>query len=153
MTKMVRNPIDAFVGSKIKLRRAVVGMSQTELATRLGITFQQVQKYEKGANRVGASRLYLISVILDVPVQSFFEGVGEFMDENTGAFKGTKDITVDKYESFIRSPSGIELCKAFVSIEDPVVRKRVMALVRSVAGEDIGADGATTADTAESVEA
>ena len=75
MTKLVRNPIDAHVGSQVKKRRAVVGMSQTVLANKLGITFQQVQKYEKGANRIGASRLYLIAEILGVTVQDFFDGV------------------------------------------------------------------------------
>lgn len=132
MTKLVRNPIDAHVGGRVKLRRAVVGMSQTELANRLGITFQQVQKYEKGANRIGASRLYLIAEILNVPVQSFFEGAEAVVLDAPGAYEGAKDATVKKYEEFIRSPGGIELCKAFVSIDDPTVRKRIVALVKSV---------------------
>lgn len=132
MTKLVRNPIDAHVGSQVKLRRAVVGMSQTELANRLGITFQQVQKYEKGANRIGASRLYLIAEILNVPVQSFFEGADAVIQDAPGAYAGAEDETVKKYEEFIRSPGGIELCKAFVSIDDPTVRKRIVALVKSV---------------------
>lgn len=132
MTKLVRNPIDAHVGGQVKLRRAVVGMSQTELANRLGITFQQVQKYEKGANRIGASRLYLIAEILNVTVQSFFEGADAVVIDAPGAYDGAKDETVKKYEEFIRSPGGIELCKAFVSIDDPTVRKRIVALVKSV---------------------
>lgn len=132
MTKLVRNPIDAHVGGQVKLRRAVVGMSQTELANRLGITFQQVQKYEKGANRIGASRLYLIAEILNVTVQSFFEGADAVVVDAPGAYDGAKDETVAKYEEFIRSPGGIELCKAFVSIDDPTVRKRIVALVKSV---------------------
>ena len=132
MTKLVRNPIDAYVGGQVKLRRAVVGMSQTELANRLGITFQQVQKYEKGANRIGASRLYLIAEILNVPVQSFFDGAESVVLDAPGAYEGAKDKTVQKYEEFIRSPGGIELCKAFVSIDDPTIRKRIVALVKSV---------------------
>lgn len=132
MTKLVRNPIDAHVGGQVKLRRAVVGMSQTELANRLGITFQQVQKYEKGANRIGASRLYLIAEILNVTVQSFFEGADAVVIDAPGAYDGAKDETVKKYEEFIRSPGGIELCKAFVSIDNPTVRKRIVALVKSV---------------------
>lgn len=132
MTKLVRNPIDAHVGGQVKLRRAVVGMSQTELANRLGITFQQVQKYEKGANRIGASRLYLIAEILNVSVQSFFEGAESVVLDAPGAYEGAKDVTVKKYEEFIRSPGGIDLCKAFVSIDDPTVRKRIVALVKSV---------------------
>ena len=132
MTKLVRNPIDAHVGGQVKLRRAVVGMSQTELANRLGITFQQVQKYEKGANRIGASRLYLIAEILNVTVQSFFEGAEAVVVDAPGAYDGAKDETVKKYEEFIRSPGGIDLCKAFVRIDDPTVRKRIVALVKSV---------------------
>lgn len=135
MAKMVRNPIDAYVGGQVKLRRAVVGMSQTELAKRLGITFQQVQKYEKGANRIGASRLYLISEILNVTVQSFFEGVEEVLeDRETEFYEGADKELIEKFDEFIRSPSGIDLCKSFVSIEEPKVRKRIVALVKSIAG-------------------
>jgi transcriptional regulator with XRE-family HTH domain len=134
MTKLVRNPIDAHVGGQVKLRRAVVGMSQTELANRLGITFQQVQKYEKGANRIGASRLFMISEILNVPVQTFFEGAEGVLENGPGPYAGAQDETVKKYEEFIRSPGGIDLCKSFVSIEDPTVRKRIVALVKSVSG-------------------
>lgn len=132
MTLLVKNPIDAHVGAQVKLRRAVVGMSQTELANRLGITFQQVQKYEKGANRISASRLYLIAEILNVTVQSFFEGADAVVVDAPGAYEGAIDPMVDKYEEFVRSPGGIDLCKAFVNIDDPAVRKRVVALVKSI---------------------
>lgn len=132
MTLLVKNPIDAHVGGQVKLRRTVVGMSQTELANRLGITFQQVQKYEKGANRIGASRLYLIAEILNVTVQSFFEGADAVTKDAPGAFEGAKDETLAKFEDFIRSPGGIDLCKAFVSIDDPIVRKRIAAIVKSI---------------------
>lgn len=132
MTLLVKNPIDAHVGGQVKLRRAVVGMSQTELANRLGITFQQVQKYEKGANRIGSSRIYLIAEILNVPIQSFFDGADAVVKDAPGAYEGAQDETVAKYEDFIRSPSGIELCKAFVSINDLTVRKRIGALVKSI---------------------
>lgn len=132
MTLLVKNPIDAHVGAQVKLRRAVVGMSQTELANRLGITFQQVQKYEKGANRIGASRLYLIAEILNVSVQSFFDGADAVVENAPGAYEGAKDEAIDKYEEFIRSPGGIDLCKSFVNIDDSAVRKRIVALVKSV---------------------
>jgi transcriptional regulator with XRE-family HTH domain len=119
MTLLVKDPIDAHVGAQVKLRRAVVGMSQTELADRLGITFQQVQKYEKGANRISASRIYLIAEILGVPLESFFEGA--------------RDETITKYEEFVRSPAGIDFCKAFVDIDHPLIRKCITALVKSIA--------------------
>lgn len=134
MTPLVKNPIDAYVGAQIKKRRTVVGMSQTELANRLGITFQQVQKYEKGANRVGSSRLYEISEILGVPIQSFFEGVEEVIQKkNTKeADKRTKETTLVKFDEFISSPSGVDMIRAFVEIDDPAVRKQIAALVKSV---------------------
>lgn len=134
MTRLIKNPIDAYVGAQIKQRRTVLGMSQTELANRLGITFQQVQKYEKGANRVGSSRLYEISEILGVPLQSFFEGVEEVITKkNTKkADKRTKDSTLEKFDEFISSPSGVDMIKAFVEIDDPIVRKQLAALVKSV---------------------
>lgn len=134
MTLLVKNPIDAYVGAQIKQRRTIVGMSQTELANRLGITFQQVQKYEKGANRVGSSRLYEIAEILGVPIQSFFEGVEEVIQAKNSkkADKRTKDATLGKFDEFISSPSGVDMIKAFVEIEDPSVRKQIAALVKSV---------------------
>lgn len=134
MTLLVKNPIDAYVGAQIKQRRTIVGMSQTELANRLGITFQQVQKYEKGANRVGSSRLYEIAEILGVPIQSFFEGVEEVIQAKNSkkADKRTKDSTLGKFDEFISSPSGVDMIKAFVEIEDPSVRKQIAALVKSV---------------------
>lgn len=132
MTTLIKNPIDAHVGSQVKLRRAVVGMTQTDLANRLGITFQQVQKYENGANRISASRLYLIAKILNVPLESFFEGTEAVIEAGPGAYEGAEDETVKRYEEFIRSPEGISLCKAFVSIDDPAVRKRMAALLKSI---------------------
>lgn len=134
MTLLIKNPIDAYVGAQIKQRRAMVGMSQTELANRLGITFQQVQKYEKGANRVGSSRLYEISEILGVPLQSFFEGVEEVIPKkNTKkADKRTKDSTLVKFDEFLSSPSGVDMIRAFVEIDDPTVRKQLAALVKSI---------------------
>ena len=136
MTRLIKNPIDAYVGAQIKKRRTVVGMSQTILANKLGITFQQVQKYEKGANRVGASRLYEIAEILDVPLQSFFEGVESVIeaDNTKTADVRTRDETVAKVEAFTNSPGGVDMLKAFVAIDDPVVRKQISALVKSVSG-------------------
>lgn len=132
MTKLVRNPIDAHVGGQVKLRRAVVGMTQTQLANQLGITFQQVQKYEKGMNRIGASRLYLIAEILNVSVQSLFDGAEAVIEKGPGTFEGAKDERVQRYEEFIRSPDGMDFFKAFVAIEDPAVRKQITSLLKSI---------------------
>ena len=130
-----KNPIDAYVGQKIKERRAMVGVSQTELADNLGITFQQVQKYEKGANRVGSSRLYEIAQILDCELKSFFDGVEEVIPKK-GAKKADKkaqDPTVKKTEAFATSPTGVDVIRALASIEDPKVKKNLVALVKAVA--------------------
>ena len=133
MTLSAKNPIDAHVGGQVRLRRVVVGMTQTELAKRLGITFQQVQKYEKGTNRIGASRLYLIAEILNVQVQSLFEGVDAVVENSPGAFEGARDERVERIEKLIRSPGGVDLCKAFVNIKDLGLRKQITALVKSIA--------------------
>ncbi|SKA23474.1 helix-turn-helix domain-containing protein [Consotaella salsifontis] len=127
------NPIDVHVGSRVRLRRTMLGMSQEKLGESLGITFQQVQKYEKGSNRIGASRLQRISEVLSVPVAFFFEDVpggsesssdGSGMEETSGS-----DYVVD----FLSSSEGLQLNRAFVRINDPKVRRRIIDLVRSLA--------------------
>lgn len=135
MTLLVKNPIDAYVGAQIKQRRSVVGMSQTELANHLGITFQQVQKYENGFNRVSASRLYEIAELLDVPLSSFFEGVEEVIKKKNKkkADKKTQDKAFVKAEEFAKTPKGIDAIKALASIKDPDVFKTIVALVKSIA--------------------
>lgn len=122
------NPIDTHVGSRVRLRRMLIGMSQERLGEQMGLTFQQIQKYEKGVNRIGASRLLNLSQILDVPVQFFFDGAPIDGDEATGAENGESFI----YD-FVNSREGLELNRAFVRIADPRVRRSVIDLVRSLA--------------------
>jgi len=126
------NPIDIHVGSRIRLRRQLLKMSQESLGDDLGVTFQQVQKYERGANRVGASRLYRMSRVLEVPVQFFFEGMGE---RSTATGMAEDDQTPIVYD-FIQSVDGVSLAESFSRIKDPKVRKRVLELVRTLADED-----------------
>ena len=125
------NPIDIHVGSRIRLRRQLLKMSQEKLGDELGVTFQQVQKYERGANRVGASRLYRLSRVLSVPVQFFFEGLGEEVAETGVAEGGQTPLVYD----FIQSSDGVSLAEAFSRIEDAKVRRRVLELVRTLAAE------------------
>lgn len=134
MTLLVKNPIDAYVGAQIKQRRTAVGMSQTELANHLGITFQQVQKYEKGSNRVSASRLYEIAELLGVKLESFFVGVEDVIKKKSTkkADKRAKDQTLAKFDEFISKPSGVDMIKAYVEIDDAAVRKQIAALIKSV---------------------
>lgn len=129
------NPIDVHVGSRIRLRRQLLKMSQEKLGDELGVTFQQVQKYERGANRVGASRLYRLSRVLTVPVQFFFEGLGEDVAETGMAEPGQAPLVYD----FIQSSDGVSLAEAFSRIQDAKVRRRVLELVRTLAEEAEGA--------------
>ncbi|CCM74140.1 helix-turn-helix domain-containing protein [Rhizobium mesoamericanum] len=126
------NPIDIHVGSRIRLRRTMLGMSQEKLGESLGITFQQIQKYEKGTNRVGASRLQNISSILNVPVSFFFEDApGEQSGLSGMAEASSSNYVVD----FLSSSEGLQLNRAFVKITDPKVRRKVVELVKALAAE------------------
>ena len=128
------NPIDVHVGSRIRLRRNMIGMSQEKLGELLGITFQQIQKYEKGTNRVGASRVQAIASILGVPVSFFFEDApGQEQREDQGfSDNSATTFVVD----FINSAEGLQLNRAFAKISDAKVRRRIIDLVKSLADED-----------------
>ncbi|MGB7432137.1 MAG: helix-turn-helix domain-containing protein [Ahrensia sp.] len=133
--KKVPNPIDIHVGSRIRLRRSMVGMSQEKLGESLGITFQQIQKYEKGTNRVGASRLQNIAAVLNVPVSFFFEDAPNG-DADAGA-GGLEEASSSNYVvNFLSSSEGLQLNRAFVKIQDPKVRRKIVDLVRTLADED-----------------
>jgi transcriptional regulator with XRE-family HTH domain len=126
------NPIDIHVGSRIRLRRTMLGMSQEKLGESLGITFQQIQKYEKGTNRVGASRLQNISNILTVPVSFFFEDApGEQPSSSGMAEASSSNYVVD----FLSSSEGLQLNRAFVKIADAKVRRKIVDLVKALAAE------------------
>lgn len=128
------NPIDIHVGSRVRLRRMMTGMSQEKLGEHLGITFQQIQKYEKGTNRIGASRLQSISNVLQVPVSFFFDGApGPSDEEGAGGFKESSSSYMVE---FLSSPEGLQLNKAFARIQDSKVRRRIVDLVRSLAGDE-----------------
>lgn len=127
----VPNPVDMHVGSRIRLRRQLMKMSQEKLGDELGVTFQQVQKYERGANRVGASRLYRLSRVLEVPVQFFFEDLND-TPLISGMAEGDQTPVV---YNFIQSSDGVSLAEAFSRISDAKVRRRVLELVRTLAAE------------------
>ena len=124
------NPVDQHVGSRVRLRRMLLGMSQERLGESIGITFQQVQKYEKGVNRIGASRLLQISEILDVPVEFFFEEAPH-VDGRRASGMAEADSEAFILE-FLNSREGLELNRTFVKIADPKVRKSVVDLVRAL---------------------
>ena len=127
------NPIDIHVGSRVRLRRTMLGQSQEKLGNALGITFQQIQKYEKGANRIGASRLQQIANVLTVPVAFFFEDAPSGTQSVTGmAEENSTTYVVD----FLSSSEGLQLNRAFVKISDPKVRRKIVDLVKSLGDED-----------------
>lgn len=135
MTKKAPNPIDKHVGSRVRMRRMMLGMSQEKLGDALALTFQQVQKYEKGTNRIGASRLQQISQILQVPVAFFFEGAPHLPDGVTP--EGGEYAPSHTYVSdFLATSDGLSLTKAFMRIPDPKLRRRIVDLVQQIAGED-----------------
>ncbi|HEX4118120.1 MAG TPA: helix-turn-helix transcriptional regulator [Rhizomicrobium sp.] len=129
MTKKA-NLIDGQVGNRVRIRRMLIGMSQEKLGDLLGLTFQQVQKYEKGINRIGAGRLFEIARILDVPIDFFYDGVATTSD-------GLGEASAPVME-FVSSTEGLQLSLAFMKIRDPKVRKRVLDLVKSLVEEEAG---------------
>ncbi len=129
------NPTDMHVGSRIRLRRNMLGMSQEKLGESLGITFQQIQKYEKGTNRVGASRLQAIANILGVPVAFFFEDLPG--PEGAGNRGFAEDPSAAFAIDFCTSAEGLQLNRAFVRISDQKVRRRIIDLVKSLASDEI----------------
>jgi transcriptional regulator with XRE-family HTH domain len=127
--------IDVHVGSRVRLRRMMIGLSQERLGEKLGLTFQQVQKYEKGANRISASRLFRIAEVLDVPVAFFFDGLPSGRGEGQAA--GFEEDSPAPYMlDFIGTPEGLQLNRAFTHVADPAVRRRIVDLVKSLAGPD-----------------
>jgi transcriptional regulator with XRE-family HTH domain len=135
MAKKAPNPIDKHVGSRVRMRRMMLGMSQEKLGNNLGLTFQQVQKYEKGTNRIGASRLQQISQILQVSVSFFFEGAPTV---GTGIrTEGMSEAPSPAYVSdFLATSDGLALTKAFMRISDSKLRRRIVDLVEQIAFND-----------------
>jgi len=133
-TKKTPNPIDIHVGARVRLRRSMMGWSQEKLGDSLGVTFQQIQKYEKGANRISASRMQKISEVLNTSVAFFFEDApGSKNTALSGLAEGSSsDYVVD----FLSSTDGLQLNQAFAKIRDPKVRKKIVDLVKSLADED-----------------
>ena len=135
------NPIDVHVGARVRLRRTLLGMSQEKLGEALGLTFQQVQKYERGANRIGASRLYDMSRVLDVPVSYFFEEMeAETMAASPRNMVRATDDPPIAEEGMLIQRETLELVRAYYRIRDPEVRRRVQDLA-NVLGPATGPAG------------
>ncbi len=128
------NPVDLHVGARIRLRRRMQGVSQEKLADALGLTFQQVQKYERGANRVSASKLYEIATALHSPVSYFFDGLADPTDEDAAASGRPSDEQI--VHAFLMTAEGLELAKLFPGVPRGRVRRRILDLMRALAGVD-----------------
>ncbi len=132
MIAKLPNPVDRHVGSRIRMRRMLAGISQERLGDSLGVTFQQIQKYEKGSNRVSASRLQHIARMLDVPVSFFFDGAPSSEQVLAGAGQQAGEYVAD----FLATSEGVHLMKAFSQIKDSRARRRIIDLVETLAEPD-----------------
>ena len=131
IAKKAPNPTDRHVGARVRMRRMMLGMSQEKLGDALGLTFQQVQKYEKGANRIGASRLQQIAHILQVTVSFFFEGAPNVPGHHpTGMAEAPSPAYVS---DFLATSDGLALTKAFMRIKNAKLRRRIVDLVEQIA--------------------
>jgi transcriptional regulator with XRE-family HTH domain len=131
------NPIDVHVGGRVRLRRTLLGMSQERLGEALGLTFQQVQKYERGTNRIGASRLYRVSQVLDVPVSYFFDEINAETAQAAGAAAPGETAAFEpaparEGETMMRRET-LELVRAYYRISDPRIRRRLFDLTKAIA--------------------
>ena len=133
MAKKSPNPIDKHVGSRVRMRRKMLNMSQEKLGDALGLTFQQVQKYEKGTNRIGASRLQAIANILQVPVSFFFEGAPHTPGQTSGLGEAPSPAYVS---DFLATSDGLSLTKSFMRIKSSKLRRRIVDLVEQIAGDE-----------------
>ena len=128
------NPVDVHVGSRVRLRRTLLGMSQERLGEAIGLTFQQVQKYERGANRIGSSRLYDLSRVLDVPVGFFFDDMSEEVAARSPAqIQGMAEEQDDYEPDPMAKRETLELVRAYYKIVDPSVRKRLFEMTKALA--------------------
>jgi transcriptional regulator with XRE-family HTH domain len=133
MSTKAPNPVDRYVGSRVRMRRIMLGMSQEKLGEALGLTFQQVQKYEKGTNRVGASRIQQIAEILQVPVSFLFEGGPSGMTSAGGVSEGSSPSYVS---DFLATSEGLTLTRAFTRISDAKLRRSIVELVEQIAAHE-----------------
>lgn len=128
------HPVDVHVGQRVKLRRTLMGMTQGKLGESIGLTFQQIQKYERGANRVSASKLWQLGNVLDVPLTFFFEDMPDSVRETFPGYQGeTAESDVPEEHLTLHRRQTLELVRTFSRLQDPVIRKRVIDVVRAIA--------------------
>lgn len=133
----IPHPVDVHVGQRVKLRRTLMGMTQGKLGECIGLTFQQIQKYERGANRVSASKLWQLGNVLDVPVTYFFDEMPDSVREAFPGYQGeTCESDVPEEHLTLHRRQTLELVRTFSKLQDPVIRKRVIDVVRAIADSE-----------------
>jgi transcriptional regulator with XRE-family HTH domain len=135
MSTKAPNPVDKYVGSRVRMRRIMLGMSQEKLGEALGLTFQQVQKYEKGTNRVGASRIQQIAEVLQIPVSFLFDGGPSGGLANGAGFAGAPSPSY--VSDFLATSEGLALTRAFTRISDSKLRRSIVDLVEQIAAREV----------------
>lgn len=136
ITPSIPHPVDVYVGRRLRLKRTILGLSQEFIGKKIGVTFQQIQKYERGINRMGASRLYDFSRAMGVKIDYFFDGYGEYAQEEGSALVlGEQEAAGFEYEP-INNRETIEIMRAYSRIKNPALRKRIVELVKAMAAED-----------------
>ena len=130
------HPVDIYVGRRLRLKRTILGLSQEAVGKQIGVTFQQIQKYERGINRMGASRLYDFAKALGVQVSYFFEGFSDYVsDEGAGLAMGEPEAQRYEHEK-LNNRETLEVMRAFYKIKNPAVRKRIMDLIKIMAADE-----------------
>ena len=131
------NPVDVHVGARLRLRRTLMGLSQEKLGDAVGLTFQQIQKYERGANRIGASRIFEFAGILEVPVSFLFDDMPPELRTHEGRFAAGMRDDGDGFEKDpLARRETLELVRAYYKIDSPKVRKRLFEMVKAIAKMD-----------------
>jgi transcriptional regulator with XRE-family HTH domain len=132
----IPHPVDVHVGRRLRLKRTILGMSQESVGKQIGVTFQQIQKYERGINRMGASRLYDFAKALGVPVAYFFEGYGDYTMDDGSALAAAEPATSGYEAEKVNNRETLEVMRAYYRIKSPAVRKRIVELIKAMAAED-----------------
>lgn len=135
------HPIDTHVGKRLRIRRKMLSLSQTMLGESISLTFQQIQKYERGANRIGASRLFELSEVLDVPVSYFFDDLPDEVSQSTNAGVKTAGEIAPLTENALFEPVSVDLLRAYSSIDDAQTRKSMFNLAKALAKDKPSEDG------------
>ena len=130
------HPVDIHVGRRLRQKRTFLGLSQEAVGKQIGVTFQQIQKYERGINRMGASRLYDFSKALGVQVSYFFEGFGDYIQDEGGALSAAEPNAAAFEHENINNRETLEVMRAYYRIKNPAVRKRIVELIKAMATEE-----------------